>query len=193
MPRRKTKGPPPPGGGLIAEDHSDIKIVPAEDREWWSHLPTEARIRVADRYRKRWTDEETRRIVTADPDTTDYYALGEQMGRTPGALRWRRALMTHLLKDEYGWTAKAELYIADPKKHHKYADAGQLYRILKDLGWLDRPVSEQFALGRHLQQPKPGWRGDNTGAVLRDKRDRAVALRIRVGVALNRGGRADGA
>lgn len=178
--RTVARRPPHRGGGLLPEDHSDIKIVPDEDREWWAKLPREAKVRVAERYRKRWSDDETLLLVQADPDTADYYTLGAQMGRTPGSLRWRRSLMIHLLKDEYGWAAKAKAYVSDPKRNHKYADVGQMHAVMKKLGMLELPVSVQFELARHLKQPKAGWRGDNTSAVLRVKRERVDILRARI-------------
>src|SRR5437016_1182775 len=102
---------PAKGRGLLSEDHSEIKLVPAEDRDWWAALSSPARARVARNYRKKWTDEETRELVLADPDRDDYYALAAQMGRTPGGLRWRRSVMVHLLRDEYGNVEKAEAYL----------------------------------------------------------------------------------
>src|SRR4051794_28257609 len=90
-----------PDSGLLSEDHSEIKVVPASDRDWWTKLSTGARAKFAERHRKKWTDEETIELITADPDAVDYYELGALMGRGPGALRARRSQMIHLIKEEY--------------------------------------------------------------------------------------------
>src|SRR4051794_38309624 len=107
----ETKEPRPRAGrGLLEEDHSEIRLVPAADREWWSRLSDAAKARFAKRHRKKWTDDETRRLVLADPDTEDYYGLGAEMGRGPGALRTRRSQMIHLLREEYDYIEKAKAY-----------------------------------------------------------------------------------
>jgi hypothetical protein len=166
-------------GKLLAEDHSPIKLVPAADREWWLKLSEPARARFAERRGKRWTDEETVRLIEADPETTDYYELGAAMGRAPGALRIRRSHMIHLLRDEYGHAAKAAAYEDDPKQYHRYADIAQVQRALADLGYFDLPIREQFDRARHLQQPDASWRGDKTSRVLRERRRALEALRRR--------------
>lgn len=175
---RRSRGATPTG--LLDEDHSEIKLVPAADREWWGRLSDSAKARFAERHRKKWTDEETLRLLLADPDKDEYYALGAAMGRGPGALRTRRSQMIHLLRDEYEYVAKAKAYIADPKVHHKWADIGQVYRLLGDLGFLDLPVHEQFERARHLKQPSNSWRGDNSAAVERERRATARAVRERL-------------
>lgn len=162
---------------LLTEDHSPIRLVPAADREWWLKLSEPARARFAERHGKRWTDEETRRLIEADPETTDYYELGAEMGRAPGALRIRRSHMIHLLKDEYGHTEKAAAYEEDPKQHHRYADIAQVQRVLDELGYFELPIREQFNRARHLQQPGESWRGDKTSRVLRERRKALDALR----------------
>lgn len=169
--------------GLLAEDHSEIKLVPAEDRQWWDGLTEPARARVASNYRKKWTDEETRLLVLADPDCDDYYELAARMGRTPGGLRWRRSAMVHLLRDEYDSVPKAQAYLDDPKQHHKWADIGQVYRIMRELGLFDLPVHEQFALARHLPQPTGSWRGDGTSEVMRDRASQASEIQARLAIA----------
>ena len=98
--KRRRKEAAPIQAGLLPEDLSEIKVVPESEREWWNHLDREAKLRVAERFRKRWTDEETRLVVEADPSSADYYELAAKMGRTPGSVPLRRALMVHLLRDE---------------------------------------------------------------------------------------------
>jgi hypothetical protein len=170
MPTKKGRGPTSADGQplrLLEEDYSEIKIVPARDRDWWSRLGRGAKARFAERYRQKWTDEETERLVRADPDRDDYFELGAAMGRSPGALRARRSQMIHLLREEYQYVGKAEAYLADPKAYHKWADIAQVYRILRELGLLELPVHEQFAYARHLRQPSSGWRGDHSFAAER--------------------------
>ncbi len=187
-PRGRRKEPPPPkSGGLLAEDYSEIKIVKAEDREWYSRLDQKAKIRVAERFRKRWTDEETGLVIQADPSTEDYYELAARMGRTPGSIRIRRSAMVHLLRDEYDYVERARAYERDPKTNHKWADIGQVQRVMRQLGLFDLNVAEQFALAKHLQQPHGSWRGDNTGAVLRHRRANLTGIHARVQAALARG------
>lgn len=163
--------------GLIPEDHSDIRIVPAKERDWWSRLSRPARIRVAAKRGKKWTDAETAQLIRANPTKDDYYTLGETMSRTPGSLRIRRSHMIHLLKDEHGRVASATAYFADPKANHRYADIGQVYRVLRELGILDLPVNEQFDLAQHLKQPSGSWRGDHTSVVLRERRAAVTAVK----------------
>jgi hypothetical protein len=167
---------PPSEGALLSEDHSEIKLVPARDREWWGKLSAGAKARFAARHRKKWTDEETKQLILADPDSDDYYQLGAQMGRGPGALRARRSQMIHLLREEYDYVQKAAAYFADPKENHKFADIGQVYRLLGELKILEMPVHKQFAMARHLKQPSNSWRGDNSSAVEREEKARARAL-----------------
>jgi hypothetical protein len=163
--------------GLLPEDLSEIRLVPAADREWWSRLSNPAKLRVAEKRGKKWTDEETERLIRADPERDDYYHLAEAMARTPGALRTRRAHMIHLLREEYGYSEKARLYFQDQRRYHKFADIGQVHRVLAAVGILALPVSHQFLLARHLKQPSSSWRGDHTTAVLRERRERATALK----------------
>lgn len=182
----------PRGGatrGLLEEDHSEIRLVPAQDRDWWERLSDTARARFAARHRKKWTDEETKRLVLADPDKDEYYELAAAMGRGPGALRARRSQMIHLLREEYQYAEKAKAYFSDPKANHKWADIGQVHRVLGELGVLDLPVHEQFELARHLKQPSGSWRGDNSSAVEREQREVTRALRDRLRAAREAAGR----
>jgi hypothetical protein len=158
------------GRGLLREDHSEIKLVGAEDRDWWEKLSKGARARLAEKWRTKWTDEETRQLIEADPETNDYFTLGALMARTPGSLRIRRSMMIHLLRDEYEHVAKAEAYEADPKTHHRWADIGQVHRLLTEMSYYEKPVFEQFELARHLRQPNGSWRGDGTSQVVKSRK-----------------------
>jgi hypothetical protein len=180
---------PDPGRGLLKEDRSDISLVPAKDRDWWEQLSEPAKARFAERHGKKWTDEETCQLIQADPDTDDYYQLAARMGRAPGALRLRRSYMIHILRDEYGYVAKAKRHAKDPKQHHKDADVGQVYRVLGELGILDLTVTEQWPLARHLRAPTASWRGDNSSAVLRERRVQAAELIERVAALRESAGR----
>ena len=182
MSRQAPKNPLPSrnGKGLLREDHSAIRLVPAADRDWWSGLSRGPRVRFAEKYRTKWTDEETQELIEADPTVDDYYVLGARMGRTPGSLRIRRSMMVHLLRDEYEHVAKAEAYEQDPKTNHKFADIAQVHRLLKKLGYYQKPVFEQFELARHLKQPSGSWRGDGTSHVARVRRVQADDLRTRL-------------
>jgi hypothetical protein len=165
------------GDDLLSEDHSEIKLVPTSDRDWWAKLSVGAKARFAARHRKKWTDDETKQLILADPETDDYYELGAQMGRGPGALRARRSQMIHLLREEYEYPEKAAAYSSDPKANHKFADIAQVYRLLAELKILELPVHKQFAMARHLKQPSNSWRGDNSFAVEREDKARVRVLR----------------
>jgi hypothetical protein len=182
---RATKSP-----GLLTPDYTDIKLVPPEARDWWQRLDDGAKARFAERHNKRWTDDETQQLILADPDGEDYYSLAAKMGRSPGALRTRRNYMIYILRDQYDCVEKARRYLSEPKRFHKWADIGQVFAHIQELGWLDLPVSEQFAFARELRQPRKGWRGDNSSKVLRERRQRARAVQA---VVANRGKRARGA
>lgn len=195
VPKKPGRRPGPKkenGPGLLSEDHSEIKLVSADERDWWDRLPASAKLKFAERRNKKWTDEETRELIEADPDATDYYELAEKLGRAPGAVRIRRSHMIHILRDEYGYVEKAKAYLEDPKANHKVADIGQIYRLLKEIGWLDLTVAEQFARARHLKQPAGSWRGDGTSAVLRERRARNDAVRDRLNELRSRGADPDG-
>jgi hypothetical protein len=178
MASKQRRGEPRPA--LLAEDNSPIKLVPDADRAWWNQLSQPARARFAERRGKRWTDEETMLLIEADPDEDDYYSLGAKLGRSPGALRIRRAHMVHLLRDEYGYAEKAAAYAGDPKRHHRHADIAHVSRLLHENGYFDLPVSEQFRLARHLKQPSDSWRGDRTGEVLRGRKRALLELERKI-------------
>jgi hypothetical protein len=179
-PQSRKKASATKGRGLLPEDYSDIRLIPAKDRDWWLKLSEPAKARFAERHRQKWTDEETERLVLADPDADGYYELGASMGRSPGALRTRRSQMIHLLRDEYGYVGKAKAYLDEPSQYHKWADIGQVYATLQRLGFFGLPVHEQFAKARHLKQPSSSWRGDGTDEVLREQRVQVEALQERI-------------
>jgi hypothetical protein len=142
-----------------------LKIVDASKREFWEKVADEVELETAGKFRKRWTLAETIRVITADPSET-YADVGAELDRSPGAVRFRRMAMIHLLRDEHGAHDRVRAYKKDPKLHHKFHDYAQVYEALEGLGILARPVGEQFALAQPLQQPTGGWRGDGTSAAL---------------------------
>jgi hypothetical protein len=142
-----------------------LKIVDASQRAFWDKVADEVELETAGKFRKRWTLAETIRVITADPSET-YADLGAELDRSPGAVRYRRMAMVHLLRDEHGAHDRVRAYKEDPKLHHKFHDHAQVHEALEGLGFLSRPVNEQFDMAQPLQQPTSGWRGDGTSAVL---------------------------
>lgn len=143
----------------------ELKIVPAARRKAWESLADQVRIHIPGKYRARWTELETLRVITATPDES-YEDVAADLDRSPGAVRYRRQAMIHLLRDEHDAKVRAEAYRQDAKLAHKFHDYWQIDEILRKFGFYDKPVAEQFELARPLQQPHTSWRGDGTGAVL---------------------------
>jgi hypothetical protein len=142
-----------------------LKVVDASRRKFWEQMADEVEIEVADQFRKRWTLPATARVILADPSET-YDAVANELGRSPGAVRYRRMAMVHLLRDEHGAPQRVQAYIEDPKAHHKFHDYFQVHQVIENLGYYDLPVSEQFELAKPLRQPSASWRGDGTAAAL---------------------------
>src|SRR5262245_17276041 len=86
--------------GLLPKDEQPIKLVSAERRKFWEQIPTEAKIDTAPKWRKKWSDEEVRRVLTADPSTDSYVSLANELHRSPGSIRVRRAQMIAILRGE---------------------------------------------------------------------------------------------
>lgn len=142
-----------------------LRIVPEQHRRAWQELAREVALDVPKDFRRKWTRAATARVILADPSES-YEALARELGRTPGAIRYRRQAMIHLLRHEHGAVDRAEKYREDPKTHHKHADYAQVDDLLRELGIHELTVQEQFALAKPLQQPRAGWRGDGTSAAL---------------------------
>ncbi len=141
-----------------------LRFVEADRRRFWERMADEVEVELAGKFRKRWTDAETARVILAAPSET-YEGLGRELGRSPGAIRYRRMAMVHLLREEHGAPERVQAYEADPKAHHKHHDYFQVHRVLQELGLYDRPVAEQFELAQALSQPTASWRGDGSSAV----------------------------
>jgi len=142
-----------------------LRVVPAAHRKAWEELGREVQIDVAGRFRKKWSDAETLRVVVADPSET-YPEVAEELDRSPGGVRYRRQAMVHLLREEHGARERAEAYRADPKANHKHHDYFQVDEVLRSYGFYARPVSEQFEMAKPLRQPSTSWRGDGTSSAL---------------------------
>jgi len=140
-------------------------------------LGDEASIDRAKGFRRKWTDEEVRIVIQADPTKDSYQKLAKRFHRTPGGIRMKRSIMIDLFKHEDVAREKAKLAQEDPKPYHKYFDFGHVDRILRELGYYKKPFTEQWELACHLQQPSSGWRGDGTQAVLAKRRKQARAIK----------------
>jgi hypothetical protein len=173
----------------LAFNPDALKLVPASRREFWEKLPRQVEIDVARKFRKKWTLTETVRVILASPEET-YEDVAKELGRTPGAVRYRWMAMVHLLREEHGAPERLAAYQEDPKVNHKQADYAQVHEALVNLGYYDKPVSEQFALAVPLSQPSASWRGDGTSAALAASQAEARVLRDEVRRLLSEG--ADG-
>jgi hypothetical protein len=142
-----------------------LKIVPAAHRKAWEELAREVAVDIPPEFRQKWTRAATARVILAEPTET-YEDLAKELNRSPGAVRYRRQAMIHLLKDEHGANERADDYRSDPKIHHKHHDYYQVDELLRELGVYEMPVVEQFELARPLRQPSAGWRGDGLSAAV---------------------------
>jgi hypothetical protein len=147
-----------------------LKIVPAARRKAWQELAHEVALDVPTQFRQKWTRTATARVVLAEP-TESYEDLGKELSRSPGAVRYRRQAMIHLLKDEHGAKERVEDYRRDPKAHHKHHDYFQVDELLRELGIYEMPVVKQFELAKPLRQPRASWRGDGLAAAISDSDD----------------------
>jgi hypothetical protein len=147
-----------------------LKVVPAAKRKAWQELAREVTLDVPRQFRRKWTRTETARVILADP-AESYAELAEELGRSPGAVRYRRMAMIHLIRDEHGAQERVKKYRGDPAEHHKHHDYHQVDQLLRELGIYELPISQQFEIAQPLQQPRAGWRGDGLGAAVADAGD----------------------
>ena len=150
---------------LLQLNPQSLRLVPVAHRRAWEELGRQVEIDVAGKFRRRWSDAETLRVILAHPGES-YAEVAEELDRSPGAIRYRRQAMIHLLREEHGARERADAYRQDPKINHKHHDYFQVDQALGTYGFYARSVSEQFALARPLRQPSSSWRGDGTGTVL---------------------------
>ena len=156
-----------------------LRFVPAEKRDFWEKLAEDVEINIASQFGKRWTMLATLRVILASPDET-YEDVARTLNRSPGAVRYRRQAMIHLLRDEHSAVDRVEAYRSDPKKFHKYSDYAQVAEALEQLGYFDMPVREQFALAVPLGQPSKSWRGDGSSAALAQRKNTYSSLKEEV-------------
>ena len=142
-----------------------LRVVPANYRRAWTDLERSVEFDVASRFRQKWTTAETLRVVLADPTET-YDQVAQELNRSPGAIRYRRQAMIHLLRDEHGAKERAQAYSDDPRLNHKHHDYFQVDQVLAEYGFYAMTFAEQFAIAKPLQQPSNSWRGDGTGSAL---------------------------
>ena len=166
---------------LLQKDTRPIRLVAHGKREFWEKIGAEPVLLMGRKnHGKRWTEEHILRIITADPEVDTYGALAEGLGRSDGAVRLIRAWAGHILRGEYEEQWRAWVESEDPKVRANKHDKILVYKVLKEHGYFDLPVTEQFRLARPLRQPRGGWRGDRTGEAIRRRNRRVAEIQARV-------------
>lgn len=150
-------------GRLLQFNSEALRVVPASRRRFWEQMAEEVEVDYAGKFRKKWSTTETARVILADPSET-YDEVAAELERSPGAIRYRRMAMVHILREEHGAPERVEAYKKDPKANHKYHDYHQVHEVLEGLGVFDLPVTQQFEMAQPLQQPSASWRGDGSAA-----------------------------
>lgn len=163
--------------GLLPKDARPIRLVPGRKRELWERLERPVRVSRSPNHGKRWSEEDIERIIRATPETDTYEALAKELGRSDGAIRHVKMWAGHILKGEYvdkwgTWTESQDRHLR-ANKH----DVILVHMVLKERGYLDLPITEQFRLARPLNQPRSGWRGDRTGEAIRRRNRRLDEIR----------------
>lgn len=166
VPARKEHLPARVSHGRRLQINPDaLRIVPEAHRNAWNGLARQPKLDVAERFRKKWTDPETLYVILADPSES-YIEIATRIHRSPGAVRYRRMAMVHLLRDEHGARERVQAYCDDPKVNHKHHDYYHVDKVLEEFGFYSMLVSEQFAIAKPLRQPSVSWRGDGTSGAL---------------------------
>ena len=166
-----------PRPGRLQVNPEALRVVPANRRRFWEQLQDDVKLDIAEKFGKNWSLIETQRVITATSDET-YEDMASELGRSPGAVRYRRMAMIHLLRHEHGAPERVAAYVGDPKANHKQHDYYQVHKALEDYGYYALPVSEQFTLAKPLRQPKTSWRGDGTAAALYGTEERDEVQRL---------------
>jgi hypothetical protein len=166
--RRQEKAP----SALLARDTTPIRAVPRQKREWWERLGKPVSISVGRNHGQRWSEEDIERIILASPERDTYQSLAAELGRSDGAVRKMRTWAGHILKGEYAEQWGSWVESDDRRVRANKHDVILLHKVLKERGYLDLPITEQFRLARPLPQPRAGWRGDRTGEALRRRKQR---------------------
>ncbi len=73
----------------------------------------------------------------------------------------------HILKGEYADKWMDWIETLDPHVRANKHDVILVHQVLKEIGFLDLPVVEQFRLATPLPQPTASWRGDGTQYAVR--------------------------
>jgi len=155
-------------------------LVPRHKREFWERLEKDVRLQRPPKQGKRWSEDEIERIIRAAPETDTYQSLAKELGRSDGAVRRMKVWVGHILRGEYADKWGAWIASDDPRVRANKHDVILVHKVLKEKGFLDLPVTEQFQLARPLPQPHGGWRGDRTGEALRRRKKRLQDLRARI-------------
>jgi hypothetical protein len=166
---------------LLRKDTRPIKVVGREKREFWERIETKpVRIGVARNHGKKWTKDQIKRIITANPENDTYQTLAAELGRSDGSVRLIRTWAGHMLKGEYEQDWRRWVESTDPRVRANKHDRILIYEVLEELGYFDLSISQQFKLARPLPQPRAGWRGDRTGEALRRRRSRVAQVQARL-------------
>jgi hypothetical protein len=140
------------------------KEMPREVRELWQEQ-RQAELDIPGNYRRKWSDGDIEKVVTATPDKyPSYWDLAHELNRSPGALHRVKQIVIELLEQRPYAVEMAES--GNPKRN----DYSHVYRILKDKCYLSLPENEWREFACHLSKPNSGWRGDHTQAVLARRR-----------------------
>lgn len=165
---------------LLRKNDRPIKVTRNDKRSVFQKIAENrvAQLHIPEKHGKRWSAEDITRVLAANPETDTYAGLAAELRRTDGAIRRVRTWASHILRGEYEDKWHAWVTSTDPRIKANKHDVILIHEVLGKLGYLDLPVTEQFKLGRPLDQPSGGWRGDRTGKALRARRQRTVgALR----------------
>lgn len=150
-----------------------IEPVPRAVRDLFSGKgQRDVKIDKALRHRERWTDDECEVVIKATPqEYSSYWELGHKLGRGPGAVRLRKQMVIHLIQGEPYALQRAGA------KEARLHDWRQMYRVLKERGYLGIPLEGQMKLAQPLPQPSSSWRGDHTQRVLKEKKEQELIYR----------------
>ncbi len=165
---------------LLRKDARPLRVTDKDKRSVFHKVEENrvAQLGIPEKHGKRWSEEDVARVVSATPENDTYRELAAELGRSDGAIRHVRAWAGHILRGEYEDKWRAWIASTDSRVRANKHDVILIHSVLRSLGYLDRPVTEQFRLARPLGQPSGSWRGDRTGRALRARRQRtAGALR----------------
>lgn len=159
---------------LLRKNDRPIRVVRKDKRSVFQKIEDNrvAQLHVPDKHGKRWSPEDIKRVLAANPETDTYAGLAAELRRTDGAIRRVRTWASHILRGEYEDRWHAWVTSTDRRIKANKHDVILIHAVLTALGYLVLPITEQFKLARPLDQPSRGWRGDRTGKALRARRQR---------------------